>query len=554
LSSETFRRLLLEANVLDKERLAKAEAASSSRGTPLERTITALNLADEVTVWRVLAKAHGLKFVDPAKFTPQAEALKKVPKEQAEQNEALPVLFKDNVLWVAIDDPFKTFVADNLSFLAGCSVQCALMPPQALKQALRKHVGVGGAEAAKSAGAAGQAAEGEDAPIIRLVSKTVEEALQQRASDIHIEPFQRRLRIRYRIDGVLKEIASLEVGLLAPVTSRLKIMAGLDIAEKRKPQDGRISFRAHDTNGTSREIDIRTSVLPSSHGETIVMRLLDKERGLMSLEGLGFEGQDRERFRSIITRPNGIVLVTGPTGSGKTTTLYAALQQLNRSDVKIITAEDPVEFNIRGINQCQVKSRIGLTFARILRAMLRQAPNIILVGEIRDKETAEIAVQAALTGHLVFSTLHTNDSASAITRLVDMGVKPFLVAASVQAVLAQRLLRCVCKKCRQPYTPSDTELRSIGVDPGNVKDSQFYRAEGCPDCEHSGFRGRLGIYELLQMDNTLREMTFRGEPMVHLRDYAWQSGGMSTLLQDGVRKVMQGHTTIPELLRVVAAV
>ena len=554
MSSETFRRLLLEANVLDKERLAKAEAASSSRGTPLERTITALNLADEVTVWRVLAKAHGLKFVDPAKFTPQAEALKKVPKEQAEQNEALPVLFKDNVLWVAIDDPFKTFVADNLSFLAGCSVQCALMPPQALKQALRKHVGAGGAEAAKSAGAAGQAAEGEDAPIIRLVSKTVEEALQQRASDIHIEPFQRRLRIRYRIDGVLKEIASLEIGLLAPVTSRLKIMAGLDIAEKRKPQDGRISFRAHDTNGTSREIDIRTSVLPSSHGETIVMRLLDKERGLMSLEGLGFEGQDRERFRSIITRPNGIVLVTGPTGSGKTTTLYAALQQLNRSDVKIITAEDPVEFNIRGINQCQVKSRIGLTFARILRAMLRQAPNIILVGEIRDKETAEIAVQAALTGHLVFSTLHTNDSASAITRLVDMGVKPFLVAASVQAVLAQRLLRCVCKKCRQPYTPSDTELRSIGVDPGNVKDSQFYRAEGCPDCEHSGFRGRLGIYELLQMDNTLREMTFRGEPMVHLRDYAWQSGGMSTLLQDGVRKVMQGHTTIPELLRVVAAV
>ena len=554
MSTDTFRRLLLEANVLDKERLAKAEAASSSRGTPLERTITALNLADEVAVWRVLAKSHGLKFVDPGKFTPQPEALKKVPKEQAEQNEALPVLLKDGVLWVAIDDPFKTFVADNLSFLAGCTVQCALMPPQALKQALRKHVGVGGAEATKGPGASGQAAEGEDAPIIRLVSKTVEEALQQRASDIHIEPFQRRLRIRYRIDGVLKEIASLEMGLLAPVTSRLKIMAGLDIAEKRKPQDGRISFRAHDPNGTSREIDIRTSVLPSSHGETIVMRLLDKERGLMSLEALGFEGHDRERFRSIISRPNGIVLVTGPTGSGKTTTLYAALQQLNRSDVKIITAEDPVEFNIRGINQCQVKSRIGLTFARILRAMLRQAPNIILVGEIRDKETAEIAVQAALTGHLVFSTLHTNDSASAITRLIDMGVKPFLVAASVQAVLAQRLLRVVCPKCRQPYTPTDPELRSIGVDPGGVKDSRFYRSEGCPDCEHSGFRGRLGIYELLQMDNTLREMTFRGEPMVRLREYAWQSGGMSTLLQDGVRKVMQGHTTIPELLRVVAAV
>jgi type IV pilus assembly protein PilB len=248
------------------------------------------------------------------------------------------------------------------------------------------------------------------------------------------------------------------------------------------------------------------------------------------------------------------MLVTGPTGSGKTTTLYAALQQLNRSDVKIITAEDPVEFNIGGINQCQVKSRIGLTFARILRAMLRQAPNVILVGEIRDRETAEIAVQAALTGHLVFSTLHTNDSASAITRLVDMGVKPFLVAASVQAVMAQRLVRVVCSSCRQTYEPSEAELRSIGVDPASAVGRDIYRATGCPECDHSGYRGRLGIYELLQMDTTLREMTFRGEPMTRLRDYAWRSGGMSTLLQDGVRKVMQGQTTIPELLRVVAAV
>ena len=284
------------------------------------------------------------------------------------------------------------------------------------------------------------------------------------------------------------------------------------------------------------------------------MRLLDKERGLMSLEKLGFEGRDRERFSSIIARPNGIVLVTGPTGSGKTTTLYAALKELNRSDVKIITAEDPVEFNIAGINQCQVRSRIGLDFARILRAMLRQAPNVILVGEIRDKETAEIAVQAALTGHLVFSTLHTNDSTSAITRLCDMGVKPFLVSASVNAVLAQRLLRVLCKTCRQPYEPTAAQLRSVGIDPGTVSDTTFYRAEGCDECSNTGYRGRLGIYELLQMDNTLREMTFRSEPMVRLREYAWQSGGMSTLLQDGVRKVLDGSTTIPELLRVVAAV
>jgi type IV pilus assembly protein PilB len=555
LSSETFRRLLLEANVLDSDRLAKAEGTASSRGATLERTIVALGLADETAVWRVLAKAFGLKFVDPQKLAPQAEALGKVPKEQAEQNEALPVLFKDGVLWIAIDDPHKTFVADNLAFMAGCTVQCALMPPQALKQAIRKHLGGGGGEVARGGAkaAGGKAAgdkEDDDAPIIRLVGKTIDEALDQRASDIHIEPFQQRVRIRYRIDGVLKEIASLEQTLLAPITSRLKIMAGLDIAEKRKPQDGRIAFKA----GAGRDIDIRTSVLPSSHGETIVMRLLDKERGLMSLDKLGFEGNDRERFKQVIARPNGIVLVTGPTGSGKTTTLYAALQELNRPDVKIITAEDPVEFNIRGINQCQVRSRIGLSFARILRAMLRQAPNVILVGEIRDRETAEIAVQAALTGHLVFSTLHTNDSASAITRLIDMGTKPFLVAASVQAILAQRLLRVLCKQCKTPYEPTPTELRSVGIDPVQTAGVTFYRAGGCPACEHSGYRGRLGIYELLRMDDTLREMTFRGEPIGKLRDYAWHSGGMSSLLQDGVRKVLNGTTTIPELLRVVAAV
>ncbi|MGC6486292.1 MAG: GspE/PulE family protein [Planctomycetota bacterium] len=555
MSSDTFRRLLMEANVLDDARLQKAEAASASRGTSLERTIVALNLADEATVWRALAKAHGMKFVDPAKVNPSPQALEKVAPDQIEQNEALPVLLKDGELWVAIDDPFKTFVADNLSFLAGCPVQCALMPPQALKEALRKATGKSGA-ATGGGGAAGSAAEDEDedAPIIRLVSKTINEALIQRASDIHVEPFQQRVRIRYRVDGVLKEVASLEEALLAPLTSRLKIMAGLDIAEKRKPQDGRISFRAKDQDGQARDIDIRTSVLPASHGETIVMRLLDKERGLMSLEKLGFQGQDRERFKGVISRPNGIVLVTGPTGSGKTTTLYAALQELNRSDVKIITAEDPVEFNIAGINQCQVKSRIGLSFARILRAMLRQAPNVILVGEIRDRETAEIAVQAALTGHLVFSTLHTNDATSAITRLCDMGVKPFLVSASVQAVMAQRLIRVLCEECRQPYEPTATELRSVGIDADKVQDTTFYRAEGCDRCGNSGYRGRRGIYELLQMDNTLREMTFRGEPMVRLREYAWQSGGMSTLLQDGVRKVLAGQTTIPELLRVVAAV
>jgi len=544
-----FKKALLEAGVLDADKLARAEGTAASRGQPLERALVALGLADENAVWRALAKAHGLKFVDPTKFVPQAEAMKRVPKEQILANEALPVLLKDGVLWLAIDDPVKTFVADNLAFLAGCTVQCALMPPGALKDQIRKATGGGGSAATPGGKAVASEKESEDAPIIRLVQKTLDEALTQRASDVHIEPFQSRLRIRYRIDGVLKEIASLDAGLLAPLTSRLKILAGLDIAEKRKPQDGRIAIQS-----AGRGIDVRTSVLPGNHGETVVMRLLDKEKGLLSLDALGFGGPDRDRFERCIARPNGIVLVTGPTGSGKTTTLYAALQQLNRPDVKIITAEDPVEFNIRGINQCQVRSRIGLSFARILRAMLRQAPNIILVGEIRDRETAEIAVQAALTGHLVFSTLHTNDAPSAITRLCDMGVKPFLVAAAVQAVLAQRLVRVLCPHCAVPTELDDVELKSLGLERSHLSSgAKPMRAVGCPACDHSGYRGRLGIFEMMQLDESLRERIFHGEPTVRLREHALQSGGMSTLLQDGAKKVLAGKTSVQELLRVTAA-
>lgn len=399
----------------------------------------------------------------------------------------------------------------------------------------------------KARGVAGDSGD-DDAPIIRLVQRTITEALDARASDIHVEPFANRVRVRFRIDGVLKEHASLEPTLLGPLSSRLKIMASMDISEKRKPQDGRIDFRA-----AGRAIDIRASVLPGNHGETVVMRLLDKESALKTLDHLGFDGRDQERFSRMIKRPNGVFLVTGPTGSGKTTTLYAALRQLNRSDVKIITAEDPVEFSIQGINQCQVRSQIGLNFARILRAMLRQAPNIILVGEIRDKETAEIAVQAALTGHLVFSTLHTNDAPSAVTRLIDMGVKPFLVAAAVQAIMAQRLVRVLCRECREPYQPSATELRTLGQDAQALGDVTLYRARGCPACDHAGYRGRIGIFELMAMDPELREMTFKRAPTTRLRQYARTSGGMTTLTADGVRKVLDGRISVDELLRVTAA-
>ena len=359
---------------------------------------------------------------------------------------------------------------------------------------------------------------------------------------------EEKLRIRYRIDGDCVEMESPPKRLQGPLIQRLKILAKMDIAEKRKPQDGRIKTKVE-----GRDIDLRVSVLPCSWGESVVMRILDKAKNLVGLEILGMHPIDFDRFQKILKKPNGIFLVTGPTGSGKTTTLYAALNALNRPDVKIITAEDPVEYHLRGINQCQVKAQIDLTFARILRAMLRQAPNIILVGEIRDRETAEIAIQAALTGHLVFSTLHTNDSVSAITRLVDMGVKPFLVAASLQAVMAQRLLRVLCARCKEPYQAEPSELRALGIKPEAVAGATLYRGKGCDQCEGTGFRGRKGIFELLELDGTMREMCFKGEPLPRIRDYARSSGGMSTLGEDGVRKVLTGVTSIAEVLRVTVA-
>jgi len=541
----TLEQALVERGVLTPEQVEQAQAMARSRGLQLEKAVLAVSDAPEDEVYRCLAVASGLRFVNPRGARPGADLLAKIPVDQIEQENVLPVKFQDGVLYVAIDDPLKTYLADNLSFIAGCDVRCALAPPAALKEAIGR---VAGGKAAARQAATQVDADADDAPIIRLVHKTIEEALDARASDIHVEPFEGRIRIRYRVDGVLQERASLDGALLGPLTSRLKIMASMDIAEKRKPQDGRIDFRVSD-----REIDIRTSLLPSNHGESLVMRLLDKERNLLSLRALGFEQDDLDRFERIIKRPNGIFLVTGPTGSGKTTTLYAALKQLNRTDTKIITAEDPVEFNLAGINQCQVRPRIGLSFGRILRAMLRQAPNIILVGEIRDRETAEIAVQAALTGHLVFSTLHTNDAPSAITRLIDIGVKPFLASASVQAVMAQRLVRVLCPECREPYSPSESELRSVGLDPERNREATLHRARGCAACDETGYRGRLGIFELMEMDTTLRELTYNQAPTLRLRDYACTSGGMTSLTQDGQRKVLEGRTSVEELLRVTAA-
>ena len=385
-------------------------------------------------------------------------------------------------------------------------------------------------------------ADESDAPVVKLCNLIISEAVAARASDIHIEPFNDRIRIRYRIDGNLTERDNAPRRLLSPMLSRIKIMGSIDISEKRRPQDGRIKMSIQ-----GKHFDLRVSMLPSVHGQSAVMRILDRTNIMVGIRDLGFSEDNYARFQTIIKRPNGIFLVTGPTGSGKTTTLYAALNELNRPDRKIITAEDPVEYYLPGINQVEVRHNIGLNFARIIRAMLRQAPNIILVGEIRDKETAEIAVQASLTGHLVFSTLHTNDAPSAVTRLVDIGVPPFLIASSVIAIMGQRLVRVNCPKCREPFTPADDQIRAAGITPDQLSRATFMKGKGCSHCRNAGYRGRQAIFEMMRMTSQLRELTFAQAPTQELRRKA-RAGGMKTLLEDGILKALKGSTTLDEVL------
>jgi type IV pilus assembly protein PilB len=396
-----------------------------------------------------------------------------------------------------------------------------------------------------SLGEGAGAADATQAPIIKLVQAMIAEACRNRASDIHIEPMKDRVRVRYRIDGECLERDRIPLKMKAPLIQRVKIMAGIDISEKRLPQDGRIKMTVD-----KQSIDFRVSTLPAYHGESVVLRILRPESVRIGVTNLGFEEEDYKVFQKIIRRPNGIFLVTGPTGSGKTTTLYGALNELNRPDRKIITAEDPVEYNFIGINQCQVKEAIGLSFAKILRAMLRQAPNIILVGEIRDKEVAEVAIQAALTGHLVFSTLHTNDAPGAITRLIDMGIKPFLVASSIQAVMAQRLIRILCPKCKLPdKDPDPTWLKLCGINVADAKDRNICKPNGCEYCSMTGFRGRRGVFELMVMNNELRALAFERAPTNKIRKAAL-AGGMKSLLADGRLKVLSGITTAEEVAKV----
>jgi type IV pilus assembly protein PilB len=552
-------RILIEKGIVTEEQVAHAlEIQRENPKIRMGEALVQMQAATWDQVYEALAELLGYRFVDLRASRIPAEAIEAMPKTIARKHNIVPVGEEEGVLIVAITDPFDLYAMDSLRFYLNREVRCVLAAPDAVEEAINKYYGIEEstvdnmlAEFTESDLGIQTAVEatqedGEDSAMIRLVTLLISEAVKMRASDIHIEPMKNKLRVRYRIDGNCQEMDAPPKRLQGPIISRVKILSGIDIAEKRRPTDGRIAMRVG-----GQAFDIRVSCLPAVHGESVVMRLLMKESVLINLQELGFHETDYRRFESIIKRPNGIFLVTGPTGSGKTTTLYAALHELNRPDKKIITAENPVEYNLSGINQCEVKDKIGLTFAAILRSMLRQAPNIILIGEIRDSETAEIAIQAALTGHLVFSTLHTNDAPSAITRLIDMGVKPFLVASSVQAIMAQRLVRRICTGCKEPMQYDRKTLVSVGLKPDEVKDVTFYHGAGCMRCRNTGYRGRTAVFELMELDNTLRDMTFRREPLAELRKHA-HAIGMVTLREDGVRKILAGITTIAEVLEATA--
>src|SRR3954470_15694553 len=553
-----FTDVLVRKQILSPDQLEESRALAQQQGAKLADVLVKLGYATNEQVMSAIAEFNGIQFIDLTEVTIPPAVVELVPESVARENVVLPLAQDGPMLKIIMSDPSDVATMEKLQFILNKQITPVLAPKEQIVEAINRHYGQSETESVDSMLAEftdtaidftetestkhGADSENDAAPIIRLVNLILQEAVSLRASDIHIEPFADRIRIRYRIDGVLVERDSPPRRLLAPILSRIKIMGSIDIAEKRRPQDGRIKM-----NLQGKHFDLRVSFLPTTNGQSCVMRILDRGNISVSIKDLGFGEDDYARFQQIIKRPNGIFLVTGPTGSGKTTTLYAALNELNRPDRKIITAEDPVEYYLPGINQVEVKHQIGLDFARIIRAMLRQAPNIILVGEIRDHETAEIAIQASLTGHLVFSTLHTNDAPSAITRLVDIGVQPFLVASSVVAILAQRLVRAVCPKCKVPYQPSEIELQAAGVTPEQLKTATFMKGTGCNNCNQSGYRGRRGIFELLRLSGAIREMTFNREPAQSLRRTA-RLHGMKTLLEDGIWKACTGMTTLDEVL------
>ena len=554
--------LLVEWKVLQPNDLSDALDYAQANGKRIGEALVELGRCTEDDVAKALAAQFDMEYVDLDAGLIAPGAMELLPEDLVRRHNVLPLQQTEGRLRVIISDPLDLETLDVLRFRTNLEVETLIASRSKIKKFIEQYLAPSTMSIDKTvqemrneavlgdaAAAEGEQDLGADsAPIIKLITLIISEAVRTRASDIHVEPMADRVRVRYRIDGVCAERDRIPKRMQSAVTARLKIMSGIKIDEKRLPQDGRIKLQI-----AGETVDFRVSTLPAYHGESIVMRILRPDSVKIGIQTLGFEDDDYRRFKQVISRPNGIFLVTGPTGSGKTTSLYAALQELNRSDRKIITAEDPVEYNFAGINQCQVKETIGLTFERILRAMLRQAPNIILVGEIRDKDVADVAIQAALTGHLVFSTLHTNDAPSAITRLIDMGVKPFLVASSIQAVMGQRLIRVLCPECKQPdYDPNPYQLRLLGIRRSDLEGRTLYKAAGCAKCSNSGYRGRLGIFEMMLMNSELRELAFHRAPTKDLRAAA-RATGMRDLVGDGRLKILTGVTTIDEVSRVTQA-
>lgn len=559
--SDYIANILMDVGLVDEEAIKKAREHSANTGKSLQESIVELELAAEADILKALAAQFGMEVVSLDKMNIPKDVISQIPLELTKKYKVIPVSKKGNTLTIALFDPTDSDVFDNLSFILKCNIEGVLVPREEITEALDKYYGVSEVTIDKMLAELGEedvtfvdenvkAAEEEDlaeeAPVIKLVSLLILEAFKLRASDIHLEPLERKFRVRYRIDGVLHEMPAPSKRLQGSIISRIKIMSNMSIAERRLPQDGRIKL-----NLTGKDIDLRVSSLPANHGESMVLRLLDKTSLLIGLSELGFFADDEKTFGGLIEAPNGILLITGPTGSGKTTTLYASLNNINKPNKKIITVEDPVEYMLSGINQVQVNDEIDLTFANVLRSLLRQAPNVIMIGEIRDVTTANIAVQAALTGHLVFSTLHTNDAAGAITRLVDQGVKPFLVASSLLAILAQRLVRKICDECKQEYKPSEYEITAAKLDPQKIKEVKFFKGAGCDACNNTGYKGRIGIYELLVVNDEIRKMIYQ-KVTAHVVRQRARELGMRTLREDGIRKVLSGITTLDEVFRITA--
>jgi type II secretory ATPase GspE/PulE/Tfp pilus assembly ATPase PilB-like protein len=536
--------LLTEAGMVSEQTVDSARQSPGS-GSVIEKLVNSGQIAEE-DVAGLLASSNALEFFDLAHASVAPEVANSITDEVARRYKAIPVHDDGYALTVAIADPFDFETLDALPHVLSRELNFVVATPSAIDHMLKAFYGASEITA-EAADDSIETTEG-DAPIIKLVINMLVEAFNHRASDIHIEPLETSVRVRYRVDGKLIEVANHPKKLLPAIIARLKVMStSMSIAEKRLPQDGRIQIKV-----AGKEVDLRVSSVPSNHGESIVMRILDKSGLVLGLPELGFFSDDQSTFERLLALPDGILLVTGPTGSGKTTTLYGCLNVINRPDKKIITVEDPVEYELAGINQVMVKSDIGMTFSNALRAMLRQAPNIIMIGEIRDAETANIAINASLTGHLVFSTLHTNDAPSAVARLADIGIKRFLIASAVRAVLAQRLVRKLCPACKTEMPMTDKELRALRLDASRMADSTIYGAVGCEKCRKKGFRGRMGIFEIFEIDDEVRHLINADLSSSQLRKRAREMG-MRSMREDGIRKVLAGLTTAEEVIHVTMA-